>query len=488
MRNRSLLCSRRLVAAAALATLLAACGKDKPVPHAAGPVEVGVVTVAAQNLPVAVELPGRVNPVRVAQVRARAAGIVLKKQFVEGSEVKAGQPLFQIDPAPLQATLDSARAAAAKAQATLAQAALQEARYRDLVPINAVSKQDYDNAVIAVKQSEADLASARAAVRTAELNLGYTKVNSPIDGRIGAAQVTEGALVGQGDATLMATVTQLDPIYVDVTQASTQILALRRAMQAGQLQGVDGKAAQVHLVLDDGTVYPLPGRFKFSDITVDQTTGSVSLRAEFPNPNKDLLPGDSLSQLAHSTHLSTMIAREWGHIHVALADGGIVGAVGVNPAGVIWMLYVLPGYQGCGVGSALYEAAIGTLKQAGRRKALLEVLAANESAVAFYRSRGWVPEGRRTEHIPGFRFTAVRMGLALAWPHARRWRRLIIAAGFLLGPFVGRLLFGASYTLDALGLAALIGSGLFSLLLVLAITSVARDQHEPELPLQHSRQ
>lgn len=291
MRNRSLLCSRRLVAAAALVTVLAACGKDKPVPHAAGPVEVGVVTVAAQNLPVAVELPGRVNPVRVAQVRARAAGIVLKKQFVEGSEVKAGQSLFQIDPAPLQATLDSARAAAAKAQATLAQAALQEARYRDLVPINAVSKQDYDNAVIAVKQSEADLASARAAVRTAELNLGYTKVNSPIDGRIGAAQVTEGALVGQGDATLMATVTQLDPIYVDVTQASTQILALRRAMQAGQLQGVDGKEAQVHLVLDDGTVYPLPGTFKFSDITVDQTTGSVSLRAEFPNPNKDLLPG-----------------------------------------------------------------------------------------------------------------------------------------------------------------------------------------------------
>jgi len=291
MRNRSLLCSRRLVAAAALATLLAACGHDKPAQHVAGPVEVGVVTVAAQNLPVAVELPGRVNPVRVAQVRARAAGIVLKKQFVEGSEVKAGQVLFQIDPAPLQATLDSARAAAAKAQAALAQAALQEARYRDLVPINAVSKQDYDNAAIAVKQSEADLASARAAVRTAELNLGYTKVTSPIDGRIGAAQVTEGALVGQGDATLMATVTQLDPIYVDVTQASTQILALRRAMQAGQLQGVDGKEAQVHLVLDDGTVYPLPGKFKFSDITVDQTTGSVSLRAEFPNPNKDLLPG-----------------------------------------------------------------------------------------------------------------------------------------------------------------------------------------------------
>ncbi|MFW6166478.1 MAG: efflux RND transporter periplasmic adaptor subunit [Ralstonia sp.] len=274
-----------------MAATLAACGGEKPAPHAAGPVEVGVVTVAAQNLPVAVELPGRVNPVRVAQVRARAAGIVLKKQFVEGSDVKRGQPLFQIDPAPLQATLDSARASAAKAEASLAQSALQEARYRDLVPINAVSKQDYDNAVIAVKQGEADLASARAAVRTAELNLGYTRTTAPIDGRIGAAQVTEGALVGQGDATLMATVTQLDPIYVDVTQASSQVLALRRAMQAGQLQGVAGKEAQVHLVLDDGSTYPLAGKFKFSDITVDQTTGSVSLRAEFPNPNKDLLPG-----------------------------------------------------------------------------------------------------------------------------------------------------------------------------------------------------
>ena len=147
---------------------------------------------------------------------------------------------------------------------------------------------------------------------------------------------------------------------------------------------------------------------------VDSTAIAAVVKESWLSANKDLLPGDSLSQLAHSAHLSTMVAREWGNIHVALMDGAIVGAVGVNPAGVIWMLYVLPGYQGCGAGSALYEAAIGALKQAGRSKALLEVLAANESAVAFYRARGWVPEGRRTEHIPGFRFTAVRMGLALA--------------------------------------------------------------------------
>ncbi len=146
----------------------------------------------------------------------------------------------------------------------------------------------------------------------------------------------------------------------------------------------------------------------------DSTAIVAVVKESWLSANKDLIPGDSLSQLAHSAHLSTMVAREWGHIHVAVMDGALVGAVGVNPAGVIWMLYVLPGYQGCGVGSALYDAAIGALKQAGRRKALLEVLAANESAVAFYRARGWVPEGRRTEHIPGFRFTAVRMGLALA--------------------------------------------------------------------------
>ena len=146
----------------------------------------------------------------------------------------------------------------------------------------------------------------------------------------------------------------------------------------------------------------------------DSTAIVAVVKESWLSANKDLIPGDSLSQLAHSAHLSTMVAREWGHIHVAIMDGALVGAVGVNPAGVIWMLYVLPGYQGCGVGSALYDAAIGALKQAGRRKALLEVLAANESAVAFYRARGWVPEGRRTEHIPGFRFTAVRMGLALA--------------------------------------------------------------------------
>ncbi len=146
----------------------------------------------------------------------------------------------------------------------------------------------------------------------------------------------------------------------------------------------------------------------------DSTAIVAVVKVSWLSANKDLIPGDSLSQLAHSAHLSTMVAREWGHIHVAVMDGALVGAVGVNPAGVIWMLYVLPGYQGCGVGSALYDAAIGALKQAGRRKALLEVLAANESAVAFYRARGWVPEGRRTEHIPGFRFTAVRMGLALA--------------------------------------------------------------------------
>ncbi|WP_188707187.1 efflux RND transporter periplasmic adaptor subunit [Silvimonas iriomotensis] len=284
----------RLTTLAALAAMsvLTACG-DKPAAGAGGAgqaPEVGVVTIAAQNLPLSVELPGRVNPVRVAEVRARAAGIVLKQTFVEGSDVKAGQVLFRIDPAPLQATYDSATAAVAKADATLAQNKLQESRYRELAPVQAVSKQDYDNAQIAVKQAEADLASAKAAQQTARLNLGYTTVTSPISGRVGKAQVTEGALVGQGDATLMATVTQTDPIYVDVTQSSTEVLRLRRSLQAGKVKGVDG-AVPVKLTLEDGSSYPQTGKLLFSDITVDQTTGMVTLRAEFPNPNHDLLPG-----------------------------------------------------------------------------------------------------------------------------------------------------------------------------------------------------
>ena len=284
----------RLATVAALAAIaaLSACG-DKPAQQqgAAPPPEVSVVTVGQSNLPITTELQGRVNPVRVAEVRARAAGIVLKRTFEEGTDVKAGQVLFRIDPAPLQATLDSAKAAQANAEAALAQAKLVEGRYRDLVTVNAVSKQDYDNALIAVKQGEAQVASTKAQVTSASLNLGYTTVTSPITGTIGKAQVTEGALVGQGDATLLATVTQTDPIYVDVTQSSTDLLKLRRNLADGKLKSSTGNTAEVALILEDGSTYSRPGKLLFSDITVDQTSGMVTLRAEFPNPKHELLPG-----------------------------------------------------------------------------------------------------------------------------------------------------------------------------------------------------
>ncbi|MFJ3056101.1 efflux RND transporter periplasmic adaptor subunit [Herbaspirillum sp. NPDC087042] len=282
----------RLTMTVAIAAALVACGQK---PAAQGgqmpPSEVSVVTIAPQRVAITNELPGRVEAFRVAQVRARVAGIVQKRVFKEGSEVKEGQTLFKIDPAQYKASLDSAQATLARAQANLVQTSLTAQRYKPLVEVNAVSKQEYDNAVAAQKQAEADVASGKAAVQTASLNLGYATVTSPITGRIGRALVTEGALVGQGDATQLALVQQLDPVYVNVTQSSADLLKLQQAMAAGQLKSVGDNKAGVTLVLENGQAYPLPGKLLFSDISVDESTGSVSLRAEFPNPKRVLLPG-----------------------------------------------------------------------------------------------------------------------------------------------------------------------------------------------------
>ena len=253
--------------------------------------EVGVVTVSAQSLPVTTELPGRIDAVRVAQVRARATGILLKRLFTEGSEVKEGDVLFQIDPAPLKAAYDSAQASLAKAQAVLTQAQAKADRYKALVAINAVSKQDYDDALAASLQAKADVESAKAAVETAFLNLGYASVTAPITGKIGEAMVTEGALVSQSDATQLAMIQQLDPIYFDFTQSSTDVLKLKQSFDSGQLQKVAPDEAKVTLLLDDGTTYQYPGKLLFSDITVDPSTGMITLRAEFPNTDHILLPG-----------------------------------------------------------------------------------------------------------------------------------------------------------------------------------------------------
>jgi membrane fusion protein, multidrug efflux system len=262
------------------------------VPAAPPPVEVGVVTVAPGTVGLVTELPGRTEPSRVAQVRARAAGIVQRQLFREGSEVRAGQRLFQIDDAPYRATLASAEAAVARAEATLMQAKAQAERYKPLVEANAVSQQEFVAAQAAHKQAEADLAAGRAAVQMAQINLGHASVSAPISGRIGRALVTEGALVGQGEPTQLAVVQQIDPLYVNFTQSAGDVLRLRAAIAEGRLQRAAGpEAAVVRVLLEDGSVYPLPGKLLFSDLTVDPGTAQITLRAEVPNPKGALLPG-----------------------------------------------------------------------------------------------------------------------------------------------------------------------------------------------------
>jgi membrane fusion protein (multidrug efflux system) len=274
---------------------LSACGKGNGGAPQAGatppPPEVGVVTVATSDIGLVTELPGRLEPSRVAQVRARAAGIVLQRVFREGSDVRAGQVLYRIDPGPYAAAHASAQAALVKAQANLAQAALTAKRYGPLVEANAISKQEYAAAVAAEKQAEADVAAARAAVRTAQINLGYASVTAPISGRIGRSLVTEGALVGQGEATPLAVIQQINPLYVNFTQSATEVMNLRRSLEQGQLKRAGAAGAQVRVVLEDGSVYPQPGRLLFADLTVDPATGQVTLRAEVPNPQGLLLPG-----------------------------------------------------------------------------------------------------------------------------------------------------------------------------------------------------
>jgi membrane fusion protein (multidrug efflux system) len=227
----------------------------------------------------------------VAQVRARANGIVLKRVFKEGSDVKAGQVLYEIDPAPYNAALQNAQAALATAQAALAQASATVTRYRPLVQANAVSKQEFDAAVAGEKQARAQVAAGKAAVDTARINLGYATVTAPISGRIGRSQVTEGALVGQADATPLATIQQVNPLYVNLTQSATEVLALRSKLADGKLASAGGGAAKVQIVTEDGKPYPHEGKLLFSDLTVDPGTGQVNLRAEVANPDGMLLPG-----------------------------------------------------------------------------------------------------------------------------------------------------------------------------------------------------
>ncbi len=281
-----------LATAALLLAALAGCG-DKA-PNGQGqmpPPEVSVLTVAPERISLITELPGRLEATRVAQVRARVPGVVLQRVFREGADVKAGEVLFRIDPAQFQATLNSAQAALEKAEANLAQANLKVQRYKPLVETAAISKQEYDDVLTAQQQTSADLAASKAAVDTARLNLGYATVSAPISGRIGRALVTEGALVGQGEATALAMVQQIDPIFVNITQSSTELMRLKQALAAGQLKSAGQGQARVTLVTEDGHLYAHAGKLLFSDLTVDEGSGAILMRAEFPNPEHELLPG-----------------------------------------------------------------------------------------------------------------------------------------------------------------------------------------------------
>lgn len=268
--------------------LLASCSEDKSKPAGAVP-EVGVVTLKSERIVLTTELPGRTRPFRVAEVRPQVSGIILKRQFVEGSDVKAGQSLYQIDPATYQAAYDSAKGDLAKAEANAEISHLTVKRYKPLIKTNYVSQQDYDTAVANAKQGDASVIAAKAALEKARIDLFYTKVLSPISGRIGKSAVTEGALVTANQQMALASVQQLDPIYVDVTQSSNDFLNLKSALKKGALKKAD--SVLVDLILENGSLYNEKGTLQFSDVTVDETTGSIVLRAIFPNKQQDLLPG-----------------------------------------------------------------------------------------------------------------------------------------------------------------------------------------------------
>lgn len=286
---RSFSCLRNASAVLAVVLLLSACG-DKAAPPAQLP-EAAFVTVSPEKMAVENELPGRLESYRTAEVRARVPGIVLKRTFEEGAYVKQGQVLFRIDPRSYEASVQNAKATLARAEANQVQADLKLKRYTPLVEINAISKQEYDDAVAAQKQAAADVASAKAALTNAKLDLEYATVTAPISGRIGRAMVTEGALVGQNETTLLATIQQINPIYLNLTQSSAELLRLRQMMQNGMLKDTDKSGLKVTMVMEDGAIYPYTGKLLFSDISVDPSTGELAIRALFPNPDNMVLPG-----------------------------------------------------------------------------------------------------------------------------------------------------------------------------------------------------
>ncbi|VUT04969.1 multidrug efflux RND transporter periplasmic adaptor subunit AcrA [Klebsiella spallanzanii] len=298
---------------------------DKPAQQGAQQMpEVGIVTLKSAPLQITTELPGRTSAWRVAEVRPQVSGIILKRNFTEGSDIQAGVSLYQIDPATYQATYESAKGDLAKAQAAANMDQLTVKRYQKLLGTKYISQQDYDTAVATAQQSNAAVVAAKAAVETARINLAYTKVTSPISGRIGKSTVTEGALVQNGQTTALATVQQLDPIYVDVTQSSNDFLRLKQELANGKLQQENGKA-KVELVTNDGLKYPQGGTLEFSDVTVDQTTGSITLRAIFPNPDHTLLPGMFVrARLEEGVNPDAMLVPQQGVTRTPRGDASVM--------------------------------------------------------------------------------------------------------------------------------------------------------------------
>ncbi len=273
--------------------MLTACGKQKGAggPMQSGPPEVAVMVVKPERVALTTELAGRTSAYLVAEVRPQVGGIIQKRLFTEGTDVKAGEVLYQIDPAMYQAAYASAKAALSRSEANIIPVRLKAERYKELVDINAVSRQDYDDASAALKQAEADVEGGKAALEIARINLAYTSVTAPISGRISRSSVTVGALVSASQATALATIQQLDQVYVDVTQSSAEMMLLKQALASGLLRSAGARQSRVKLLLENGAPYPLEGTLKFSEVTVDQSTGSITLRTVFPNPKHTLLPG-----------------------------------------------------------------------------------------------------------------------------------------------------------------------------------------------------
>ena len=282
---------KQILAGLAACLLLSACSPGEAPPEQQ-PIPVKTITVSSKAVPNIIELPGRVEPVRVAEVRARVTGIVQEQLYEEGTDVRAGQPLFRIDPRELRASYAQTQAALARARATAANARAVVERYRPLIDENAISGQEYDAALAASREAEANVAQIRAQLESASLQLGYTTVRAPIAGRAGRAQVTEGALVSQAEGTLMTRIEQISPVYVSFAQAASEVLKLRRAIAAGDIDLDENDRVEVRLTFSDGTEYPVLGYIDFLAFSVDEQTGTVELRAEFPNPQRLLLPGE----------------------------------------------------------------------------------------------------------------------------------------------------------------------------------------------------